>query len=220
MKKRFILSIILTFFILLASGCGVSKVPNENKLKEMLKAKYPECFQRYVQQQDEVFEVDDFEILRRQTNKEEKTDKADCKIIVHNKSYEGVFNYTLYSNYYDKGGWQIDSYEPCGEEEIKAKTNTLPAEIIENEVTKYNEFFGELTFLEDSFDAKTGIITRKYAVGNSFKYLTTSGELTIEYSLRYWDGEYFWEPAYSDIKQEWSLGKQYRFDGKDRGDWD
>lgn len=217
MKRIFCLSVFLFLFILLVSGCGVSKVPNENELKEMLSAKYPECLQRYIYQ-DEVFEIDNFEILRRQTNKEEKTDKVDCKLTVHNEYYEGVFNYTLHLNYYDEGGWQLDGYEKLGDEEIKATKNTLPAEMKESEIDNYTNYYGNITFIEELFDIETGIVTRKYEVNNGFNYLTVSGDIVVEYELikanRVENG-YFWVPHYTNnVVQTWSLDTNYKFNAE------
>ncbi len=215
MKKKVSLSGILVILIFLFSGCGVSNIANENELIEMLSAKYPECLQRYIYQ-DEVFEVDNLETLRRQTNREEKNDNVECKLTVHNDYYEGVFHYTLYLNYYDEGGWQIDSYEHCGTDKLKAKSNTIPSEIISNEVSHYNEFYGNLTFIDESFDSDKSIVTRIYSVKNEFPYLTAIGNLRIQYELCEENQEngfsaYSWVATYlDDVKQEWHFNGKYK----------
>ncbi len=219
MKKIFSLFVSLILVILLVSGCGISKTPNEDELKNMLRTQYPECLERYIYK-EEVFEINDFEILRRQTNIEEKTDKVDCKLVVENEFYEGVFKYTLFLNYYDDGGWQLDNYEYYDADEMKAKTNTLPTESIENEVDYYNDIYGELSFLEESYDFETGIITRKYTADNKFNYLNVSGNLIIQYTLCEEEiegsaGCYYWIPEYFDnIEQKWELSKKYKFDAE------
>lgn len=218
MKKPSFLFFIFTLFVLLLSGCNIGGSPGEAALKEMLCTVHPECLKRYIYQ-EEVFELDKLEIIRRQTNKEEKTDKVDCRLFVHNENYEGQFNYTLYLNYWDKGGWQLDNCVQFDADEIRTKVNTLPKEITDNEVNYYTAILGALNFVEETFDSESGLVTRVYRADNKFHYLDVSGTMTIQYELstEYWDGstDYAWVPTYTDnIQQTWKFGSRYRFDYK------
>lgn len=224
MRNKSILFVFLLFIVLTITGCGINKVPDEGALKEMLIEKYPECLQRYIYQ-EENFEIDSFEIIRRQTNKEEKTDKVDCKLVVHNENYEGIFNYTLYLNYYSEGGWQLDDFEKLDDEEVKAKKNTLPAELKEYEIDNYINYYGNISFVDELFDTETGIITRKYTADNKFNYLNVSGNLEIQYVLREENIEgilsYCWVPEYFDgINLNWNLKRTYKLNVKDKEWWE
>lgn len=216
MKKILIILCSLLLAMTIA-GCGVSRVPNNKHLQEMLVAKYPECLQLDIHN-DEFFEIDDFEIIRRQTNKETKVDDVDCKVTMSNENYEVILNYKLHLNFYDEGGWQLDGYELLDGEEIKVKNNTLPDAVKESEMDGYIENYGKMNFVEEVFDAETGNVIRKYSVNNDFNYLSVSGDITVEYKLckTDWDDKvYMWVPDYEDnVVQTWKLQSKYKFDAK------
>lgn len=211
MKKLFRLSGILVFLILLVSGCGVSDVADENKLIDMLIANYPECLQRHIYQ-DETFEIDSLKIVRRQTDKKEKVDKVGCEITVRNENYEGVFNYTLILNYYDKGGWYLENYESFSDDKLNAINNTVPNQTIdEAKRACYQNInnIANLTLVGEEFNQSSGILTQTYSVNADYENLTVSGNIIINYNFNNYNWEY---EIIDNTIQKWKFTGTYVLD--------
>lgn len=224
MKKIFRLFGIFVLLILLVSGCGASNVVSENGLIDMLVENYPDSIHRVLPYaapkgvskigQDEVFEVDALKIIRRQTNKDDKTDTVDCKIEVHNDNYEGYFYYTLYLNYYDQGGWQLDEYISNGSDELKPKRDTVPYSRIEYAISRFSNLFGNYELVRDTFDDATGIVTKEYLFNNKQKYLTTKGTVILNFEYDSEQCKWEYTPT-NNVVQTWDLVGDWKFHLKD-----
>ncbi len=213
MRKIFSLFGTLLLLVLLVSGCGVSDVANENELIDMLIANYPECLQRHIYQ-DETFEIDSLKIVRRQTDKKEKVDKVGCEIAVRNENYEGVFNYTLILNYYDKGGWYLENYESFSDDKLNAINNTVPNQTIdEAKRACYQNInnIANLTLVGEEFNQSSGILTQTYSVNADYENLTVSGNIIINYNFNNYNWEY---EIIDNTIQKWKFTGTYVLDSK------
>lgn len=119
MKKRgCIITIILAFYILVLSGCGMGKpIDAEQLVDDTTVVSYfnSQGYQNIIS----------VEMEKRQTNKEDKTDYLYCQIITENETIRKSGEYEIISNYYDEGGWIIDGireqscyFEPIAEPDI------------------------------------------------------------------------------------------------------
>lgn len=216
MKKIICIIVGAAAALLCLSGCSsVHRVANEVQLHEMLVRKDPESVVRHVEGQALTFAVEKCEIVRRQTNKDEKTDKVDIKLSVYTNDYEGAFYYTLYLDYYDEGGWQLNTYETTLDDELKAKGNTVPKKLIEEEMAKLKEAYGNCELVSESFDSETGTLYHIYNVDSDSKYLKARGDITVEYKLDTRDPSPFFRwciDEKSGVTQEWKLADMYILD--------
>ncbi|MBQ8004674.1 MAG: hypothetical protein IJ299_06250 [Oscillospiraceae bacterium] len=208
--------------LLCLSGCiPINRVLNEKQLQDMLVEQYPESIERDVQNEPTTFEIDSFKIVRRQTYKEEKKDIVDCKMLAHTDNYEAEFCYTLNLDYYDEGGWQLDDYYQTSADVLKAKTNTVPDNVIQAKMDKIKAAYGKCELVNENFDTETGILHHTYKVDCDSKYLTAKGNVTVDYKLDRYEnvpGFIWWgEEKTDNVAQEWKLEKQYILNAPLRG---
>ena len=103
-KKFLLLSVTLLIFCFFLVGCN--SVPSEDEIASFFTDEFTsEITEYYIEGSLESFDIEDVELLRRQTN--DKTDTADCNILLSHSNYEGKVNATLHFEYYDQGGWQL-----------------------------------------------------------------------------------------------------------------
>lgn len=209
MKRIFFIAIGLVAALLCLSGCtSISRVANEQQLQEMLVEHEPECIVRYIGGENLTLAIEKCEIVRRQTNKDEKKDKVDIKLSVYTDDYVGELYYTLHLDYYDEGGWQLDDYEVNASESFKAKGNTVPKELIEREVERLKAAYGKCDFISESFDEETGTLYQIYNVDCDAKYLKATGDVTLKYKLGFRDPDPDWQWVVEEqngVEQKWQL---------------
>lgn len=91
------------------AGCGMEKPPAEKQIVEDVNA-----FGIDVLEEDGVV-ITDCEIIKRQTNEEEKEDIAYCRLTSKEGYCRAEYEFKLTYNYYDEGGWILDLAEPENE---------------------------------------------------------------------------------------------------------
>lgn len=217
MKKIFLIFVGIMAALLCLSGCSsINRVLNEKQLQDMLIEQYPESIERDVQNEPTIFEIDSFKIVRRQTYKEEKKDIVDCKMLAHTNDYEAEFCYTLNLDYYDEGGWQLDDYFETSADVLKAKTNTVPDNVIQEKMEKIQAAYGKCELVNENFDTETGILQHTYNVDCDSKYLTAKGNVTVDYKLdrHELNPGFVWldEEKENAVTQKWKLEKEYEFE--------
>ena len=150
MKKRVLLVTAVAAGILL-TGCGRQSL-SEAKIKENI----PEGLKSvYVSNIDNdygqtfVLNVDDVKIEKRQ--KDEKSDIIYCTVEASDENYRLITDCSLYSNYYDEGGWILDDYG-VDSQEVKLLTG-VPQELAETEINKF--YFDTYEFEESDFNTES-----------------------------------------------------------------
>lgn len=110
MKTRNFMIALVICSIVFLSGC-VSEAPGEAKIKEDIYSADGYMTTNAI--------IKTVGIEKRQTNKQEKSDTAYCKVVSQTESLKYTSFYKLNYTYYDKGGWILDSLETQKPEQWK-----------------------------------------------------------------------------------------------------
>lgn len=129
LKKYSLIGIFLGV-LLLITGCS-AKTLSESEVKKSIPQ---EVFS--VEMYDEMLEAEKIqvEIVKRQTNVQEKIDIIWCKILLYNKNYEYTKYMKFTYGYYDKGGWQLDDQEEYQAAEFVVKAAPLKEDEIRSSI--------------------------------------------------------------------------------------
>lgn len=158
-----------------------------------------------------VSEIEDFEIVRRQTN--EKSDISDCIITLADERLERTVYITFNSSYWDTGGWMCESYEITRAEDYK---------LMDSVVYDTDRFLAELNMLgfysvtQTCVEEKPGYSCCEYTIGEEYPYLSCSGIATGTAELQRQSDAgkslYNWRSALdtSNISYEWTISGHWR----------
>ncbi len=123
-SKMFILIFSLTILL-----CGCNNTAKKAQIISDINEFGVELFEK------EKIEITDCEIIKRQTNKEDKEDIVYCKLFSKTSYCDHEFQYKLTYNFYDEGGWILDDVTPEKEDKWKkvyldAKGNDIMEDIV------------------------------------------------------------------------------------------
>ena len=123
-SKMFILIFSLTILL-----CGCNNTAKKAQIISDINEFGVELFEK------EKIEITDCEIIKRQTNKEDKEDIVYCKLFSKKSYCDHEFQYKLTYNFYDEGGWILDDVTPEKEDKWKkvyldAKGNDIMEDIV------------------------------------------------------------------------------------------
>ncbi len=115
MRKLLNLTVCIILCIGIFSACGnpMNNVANENKIVSDVNNMNIEQFE------NEGIEITSCEIIKRQTNKEDKNDFVYVKLFSENSFRKLEYQYKLTYNFYDEGGWILDEISPENKNEWK-----------------------------------------------------------------------------------------------------
>lgn len=206
-KYRVGLLVFALFVVLLLCGCNLKKTLSNieivQQLRETTLIEYRERANvaEYLYDSDDMdseyvytnemypFELalTEFEIDKRQTNLEDKEDIVYCTIVTEGYGIRKTAEYILRINFYDEGGWIVDSYSL--EEVISFEPTDLPsAELFDKIEKKYNERLSLQKVDEISVSSVSGTIFGqsaevKYNCIGKAEILEYDLEITAEYRL-------------------------------------
>lgn len=114
MKKLLALILFFVFTLVFLTGCetnNANQVAKKDKIYSDISGieELKKCFTSdFVYESD--FVCKDFEIIKRQTNKEDKEDLVFLNVTMENEYFEIDMDMDLVYNFYDEGGWILDEY--------------------------------------------------------------------------------------------------------------
>lgn len=139
--------------------------------------------------------VDSLEIVKRQT--EDRVDEIYCTIVMSNQYYKVEGDYYCCYNYYDKGGWILESSN-ISNVNISILSEELPSIVEEELLKEHISYKSKFYDIQDVSVEKTNDIgyTIKYNIIRKNTYCYESGTYIIEYFLVNHGGLAFsWEKA-------------------------
>lgn len=216
MKKNNLAIIILGWTILGIlgmSGCGAKKILNEKELLESINEQDTEL---------SFVTFDNLEIIKRQTNDEDKTDRVYCTVSGQSQYADYTVDCILYCNFYDQGGWILDDVEISdykynvtsflSEEEVGTYFDENFCYLITSPVTTYE--YSEINRGSESDDKRYVSYDVDFTAGfTSTLSYETSGKLTLSFSFdgssdqwNYSDNYYILDKQYiPELEGDWSL---------------
>ncbi len=205
MKKTLASLCCLVLFLLL-TGCGIEDPPNEDVIGGNLPAELTMVTVEdpFDMTSDMMWPLDvlHLSIEKRQTN--EKEDVAYCRIELSNE-YLFVTRYVMLNyNYYDEGGWILDSWEDYQEPEYRLIASPFDEQ---DAKLKWSYSYDNVSVEELKI---TGDTTVRYTVKVEKKYANASdtGKLINSYTLRPLGGNrYSWEETTdtSGVTRKWNI---------------
>ena len=213
--KKIIFCVLVMVSAVLLAGCGPKKpaAPDADSLKSMVPDELLHYniydFVRFELTPDRPMEeftqevtsaVKSLRIIRRQTN--EKNDYVECELVLSDVYLERTMTMAMFLNYYDEGGWFLDSWnlltidlpsanQPYDLNALKRALAThgyQPIEDITVETEKSSlHYVGKLT-------------------SGSYPYLRVSGQVDAVVSLQEASGGYSWNLSYDpQLSMEWNI---------------
>ena len=204
MKKRRLpcLIILVLTLLLILSGCG-AKEKSESEIASDLSANpsfYP----------TQNVTISDVRIIKRQTNKKEKTDYIYVDVKAQNENIECSLSYKLYYCLYNEG-WILDSVTPYESHNWEITPLSGPMqEQADNAMQKY----GTYTYLHNDLDLADKICTYYYSTTKEYSY--AEQETTIAVDFYFDDSSAEWvQNSFNivDIKTTWDVSGNWYPDG-------
>lgn len=230
--KAFAFVFLIMTLAVVISGCGnTSKSPTTESFKSAI----PNNILNYtVADIDRTSVVSDISLIRQQTN--EKSDYAECMVVLSDECVTRTVKLGFTSNFYDKGGWQVDgctllSLESCTVDKKKVARIVIDDAIkkLESKQDVYPESDGSFAFsfknaknytLSDDLDTTLEINTLSFinADVDGFIKLKTwvndEPEVISKYNSSYelpmkYRGGYNID---SDLSTKWKINGNWRFE--------
>lgn len=198
-----ILLVLIMFPIFLFAGCTNNTVPNKSKIQqdlneyEKIKTGVIKCEYVY----DAEYFIDNFEIEKRQTNKEDKEDIIFANLIIKNTYFQTELYCKITYLYYDEGGWIFENCEILEKNSIPLTgvvTELCNYEAVNTELYKNTfspkitlDFNANLTVVSQETDCENGRdIIYLRGIGNNYTYNAemefcfdqTHGWIGVDYS--------------------------------------
>jgi|GEM_PF-5761145 len=180
--------------VFMLPSCG-SFVPSERQIAKMLPSKIL-TYEVAGTTGTYVSEVESLVIERRQTR--ENRDFADCKITLTDEYLRRTIYLTLHLEYYNKGGWMVDSWERYDNDKIEIlKPFESPDEV--RQVLE-KQGFSNLSFVQSDSGAEVGVdesfYQYVYEVNDTYENVTFSGAIVVsgvisQYSISNYDPSSF-----------------------------
>lgn len=178
-----ILLVLIVFSIFLFAGCTKNYAPNESKIQQDLneceKIKMGVIACEYVYGDE--YSIDDFEVEKRQTNKEEKEDIIFANLTIKNTYIQTELYCKITYLYYDEGGWIFENCEILEKNSIPLTgvvTELCDYEAVNTELYKNTispeitlDFNANLAVVSQETDCENGSDTiYMQGMGNNYKY--------------------------------------------------
>lgn len=142
------LLIICAFFLNGCSNSGVSEAQIQEEVSAFDEVKSGIISCDYVN--FDGYQIESFEIEKRQTNIEDKEDIIYCTVVIKNNSFQSHINYMLIYDYFDDGGWLLGQVEI-----IEKRTTPLCGVHLDNiyfDGLNFSEKFNKYSSLNNNFD--------------------------------------------------------------------
>lgn len=205
MKKSLLISVsfLVTCFL---TSCGIN-APLEKDLANMIPK---EVLTYTLDGVSYTSSVSNFEVARQQTN--EKDCVADCVITMEDENLIRTAYITMYLNYWDKGGWQVDDWEANSTEDYVVVSEYSTERFLDAIMAKGFQREGIQEIEVERNDLKHVVAT--YSVNQEYMNINAFGDIIAESYLNYSDSypqEYAWSTFIdtSEMMYQWDI----------RGDW-
>ncbi len=210
--KKLILIALLCAFVVTLTSCGVKN--NEPDLLSDLSKQ-----DLHLQ---EKLNVKSVEIIKRNTNKENKKDEVYVKAIADGFGVECDLQYKLVYNYYTDGGWVLDECIPEKTSEWCARpTRGVEAETVREEMQylanngyMYETYFQNVKYVSADSDYINGREAITMELSKSSPFRKFRAELTYNYRFNYeyidnefkwwWDRYYYEDDVYNILENDYS----------------
>lgn len=160
----------ICFLATVLCGCGSPAVKTEEEMQADLTA-----HKNFYHAQE--VDIREFEVIKRQTNEEEKEDIIFVQLSAENENISGKMSYRLQYGLYEEG-WILDNVTVYGdgENQITPKSEVGQA-VADADVKAASEY--AYTFQEKSVDLENGFC------GYAYSYTTPDGCVGLDYYLSY-----------------------------------
>lgn len=215
MKSKMLLLFISVFMMILITGCNnTPSTKNETDIIEDISA----C--KYYLENYSDFSISELEIVKRQTDVENKIDKVNVILSVTNndESIQGNIDMQIVYGLYNEG-WVLDSCEVdfdgenSGSSFIPLKGLDLTLEEISSELVTLNgEPLTELNIINHEFSTDEYVETYTFTGIETHKYLTKTIDATLTYTFMQDVGK--WGTPFLSIdseNDEWNIGGTYAY---------
>lgn len=186
--------------LIILTSCGIPKPPQENELAENI----PEEFMSMIVGNpfDELniykydMDVTSVTIEKRQTN--DKADTVYCVVKLDNEYYQFTRYLKMDFNYYDQGGWILDSYSEYSPAEWKVVKCPLKAEDV-----AYVCDYPQVELGESIFDGKNGTASFHFDVEDTRNNGAFRGTVVVDCQF---DGEkWSYTKNSDDVRFIWDI---------------
>lgn len=193
-------------------GCG--RQPSDKELREMI----PYDVMNYsLDGVNHTSEIELFEVERLQVD--EKDCIADCIVTMKDENLERTAYITMHLKHWDRGGWQLDAWEPFDEEECMVLTEFNMDRFKEEIVNK--GFLADAIIGCESPQPKGANIVALYEIDQYFANLNAWGEIIAESnftSSNTYPQQYNWEIALdttSNMEYDWDITGEWMIENMD-----
>jgi len=169
--KKIILVVYTSLVLCMLMACSKSSVSQRQIEEDILsQEEIQNCFTTDFVSSSKI-ELTEVEILKRQTNIEEKEDKIYCDIQMKNKYFSATLNAEVFYGYYDEGGWLIDEFNvnDLTIEPIKAPDKELVFDYLIREIDSTDNTYMKVDCLyeEKEYELNYGELSSNDIVLNS-----------------------------------------------------
>lgn len=149
MKKiRILLVGMLLLLVVTLTSCGVPSVKNEEEILMDLRDRDMGAYVVTGVLDDPSVSIESIEILKRQTNQEEKTDYVFIAMYSESENARHVNSYKLTYNLYDDKGWVLDSSEVYSDGPYEVQPLNGPDEsLVDGFFERFNDSFSGLSWV-------------------------------------------------------------------------
>lgn len=195
---RTILAALLLGLVFL-TGCG-SKAPDTQTMKNDLP---DEAISVEIDSISIPLDIVSLKIEKQQINKKSST--AYCVVECKNDNYSCKKYVILNYNYYEKGGWILDSWDYFQGPECHVLTDPFTKETIISELEgKYG--IDGISFTDSNFDPVSETVTYQFDAKLDYRYVSRSGPITWTATFEE-DGSFFWNSVVEDsgLVSKWNI---------------
>lgn len=202
-KHSFIFYVFLMLMTIIITGCTASPLSEREMKNDISSNKESLLYES---------KVSEFEILKRQTNKEDKYDKSTCRVVIDKGNFDSIEYYEIEYEYYDKGGWILNSILPSMKSDwltevkepidldsivnlidginITAEYSQIPQSdycgVIQTTVSSNSIVSIEITSQSTDLKNKTDIVKIRFQVENSLMKIIGVNTLKFEFVGETW----------------------------------
>jgi len=180
-SKSKLLFLAVLMFLPLLTSCKPAKVKESNILEDL---NATNIINLTIDNNDYQVPVTKVEIDQRQSD--DKTDLIYATVYQQSSDFEMISSLRIFYSLYDKGGWQIDSFEVDSGPSVAIKHGINTNESLVYMIANYPSY----TFLETSFDKANQRDTHSYSFSGSSNTAQYSGKVDLVFNFMYgWEFE-------------------------------
>lgn len=200
------LSIMLCVFL---TSCGIPEPPEEKAIDQLLPDEIKTLIVEnpFEQMGDDFYEMETkTTIVKRQTN--EKEDFAYCEVQLTNEYYQIVKYLKLNFNYYDEGGWILDSYSEYQVPEWKLLKCPFSVEEV---IYPVCEIFPQAEFKRTEEWLDDGAVDFYFTVEEPRENGTYSGTASVELFFDFITAQWDYHVNTNQVKFIWDIEGEWQY---------